>query len=165
MFRGKYPFARNSMLRSVLGVTAAIGVIAVVSTGSVLAQATPPVAAPPVATPEAAALEPVTFTAQQVTSGRGLFGNSCSACHGETLGGLDGGPPLAGPVFAHWYTGPVSALFDYIHTRMPADRPGSLTPTQAAALASFILAQNGFVAGDVPLPEDPAALALMGFRQ
>lgn len=145
----------------------ASGAIAVaVGTASIaFAQATPPAVAPPAVTPEAAALAPVTFTPQQVSGGRSIFGGSCSGCHGETLAGLDGGPPLVGDRFARWSTGPVSALYDFILTRMPADAPGTLQPRQALGLVAFILENNGFVAGDVALPEDPAALALLGFRQ
>ena len=132
--------------------------------GMALAQATPPVA-PPAVTPEAAALAPLTFTSQQVSAGRGLYGGGCAGCHGETLGGLDGGPPLVGDTFAHWYTGPVSALYDFVLSRMPLDRPGTLQPRQALGLVALLLEHNGFVASEIPLPEDPAALALLGFRQ
>lgn len=135
---------------------------AVAAAGTAIAQ-TPP--APPAVTPEAAALAPLAFTAQQVSTGRGLFGGGCAGCHGETLAGLDGGPPLVGERFAHWFTGPVSALYDFVLNRMPLDAPGTLQPRQALGLVAFILEYNGFVAGDVALPEDPAALALLGFRQ
>lgn len=149
-----------------LKMTAAAAIVAgaAVTGGMAFAQATPPVA-PPAATPEALALAPLTFTAQQVSSGRGFFGGACAGCHGETLLGLDGGPPLVGDPFAHWYTGPVSALFEFVHTRMPMDAPGTLTPRQALGLIAYILENNGFAAGDVELPEDPAVLATIGFRQ
>ncbi|MGD9740392.1 MAG: DUF1259 domain-containing protein [Parvibaculaceae bacterium] len=104
------------------------------------------------------------FTAQQVTQGRGTYGNGCSGCHGETLAGLDGGPPLTGDLFARWFDGPVVDLFTFIHERMPADQPGSLTPRQVAGLVAFLSERNGFTAGDTALPEDPAALAGMVFR-
>lgn len=107
----------------------------------------------------------MTFTAQQVSAGRGLYGNTCSGCHGQQLQGLDASPPLVGDPFAHWATGSVSALYEFILTRMPLDSPGSLQPRQALGLTAFLLERNGFTAGEVPLPEDPAAMALMGFRQ
>jgi uncharacterized protein YjbI with pentapeptide repeats len=116
------------------------------------------------AEPEPPGLEPVVFTPAQVTQGRGLFGSSCTGCHGENLQGLDA-PPLTGDFFTHWYDGPVAALFDYIITTMPLDRPGSLTPQQTAALVAFILERNGFAPGETPLPAEPEALARMGFRQ
>ncbi len=137
---------------------------ATVAGGMAFAQATLPVP-PPAVTPEAAALAPVTFTTQQSSAGRGLYGNSCSGCHGQQLQGLDASPPLVGDTFARWAAGPVSALYEFILTRMPLDSPGSLQPRQALGLTAYLLLQNGFLPGDVPLPEDPAAMALMGLRQ
>lgn len=135
-----------------------------VAGGVAFAQVTLPVP-PPAVTPEATALAPVTFTSQQVSAGRGLYGNSCAGCHGPLLQGLDASPPLVGDTFAHWAAGPVSALYEFILTRMPLDSPGSLQPRQALGLTAYLLMQNGFVAGDVPLPDDPAAMALLGLRQ
>lgn len=144
---------------------ASVTVAAVLAAGGMaFAQATLP-AAPPAVTPEAAALAPVTFTTQQAGAGRGLFGNSCSGCHGQQLQGLDASPPLVGDTFARWAAGPVSSLYEFILTRMPLDSPGSLQPRQALGLTAYLLLQNGFVPGDVPLPDDPAAMALMGLRQ
>lgn len=113
----------------------------------------------------AGGMTPLIFAAAQVSLGRSIFTDNCAGCHGEALTGLDGGPPLVGPSFARWFSGPVGALHEFILTRMPADRPGTLNPRQAAALLSFIAQTNGFVAGDTPLPEDPALLANMGFTQ
>jgi hypothetical protein len=48
---------------------------------------------------------------------------------------------------------------------MPADRPGTLTPEQAAALVAFLAERNGLAAGDTPLPVDPDALGRMRFNQ
>lgn len=167
MHRDKYSLRSFISKHSAgLKLAAAAAVVggAIASAGMAFAQATPPVA-PPAVTPEAAALAPLTFTSQQVSAGRGIFGGACAGCHGETLAGLDGGPPLVGDRFAHWYAGPVSALYDFVLTRMPMDAPGTLQPRQALGLVAFLLEHNGFVASDVPLPEDPAALALIGFRQ
>ncbi len=114
---------------------------------------------------EPAALGPLTFTGAQAGQGRGVFGDNCAGCHGEALAGLDGGPPLVGPAFSRWFQGPVVDLYNFILARMPADRPGSLTPRQVIGLVAFIVQSNGFVAGDVPLPEEVEALARMAFRQ
>lgn len=167
MPEAKYSFRSFvSKWSSGLKLTAAAAVVGgtVATAGLAFAQATPP-ATPPAATAEALALAPLTFTAQQVSVGRGIFGGGCAGCHGETLAGLDGGPPLVGDMFGHWYTGPVSALYEFVLARMPLDAPGTLQPRQALGLVAFILEHNGFVAGDVELPEDPAALATIGFRQ
>jgi mono/diheme cytochrome c family protein len=113
----------------------------------------------------AGGLAPLTFTAQQVSQGRSIFTDNCAGCHGEDLRGLDGGPRLVGSAFPRWFEGPVSALHEFILTRMPADRPGSLNPRQATALVAFIAEANGLTPGDTALPEDAAALATMGFTQ
>lgn len=122
-------------------------------------------AVPPAVTPEALALAAIAFTSQQSAAGRGLYGNSCAGCHGQELQGLDASPPLIGATFSRWAATPVSALYEFILARMPLDSPGSLQPRQALGLTAFLLERNGFVAGDVPLPEDPAAMALIGLRQ
>lgn len=119
----------------------------------------------PTATAQDAQLQPLTFTADQVSRGASTFDRNCSACHGEELGGLDGGPALKGEFFEGWFAGTVGDLFDYVSTAMPADNPGALSVAQYVNLIAFILSENGFVAGDVALPEEPEALALIGFAQ
>jgi mono/diheme cytochrome c family protein len=115
--------------------------------------------------PAATELKPLTFTAAQVTAGRRTYGSGCSGCHGEELQGLDGGPPLTGATFERWFEGPVSALYEFVSTNMPADNPGALTEMQYISLIAFMAAENGLMPGDVPLPAEPEALAEMGFSQ
>lgn len=119
----------------------------------------------PTATAQDTELQPLTFTEDQVSRGASVFDRNCSACHGENLGGLDDGPPLTGTFFEHWYAGTVADLFAYVSAGMPADNPGALSTTQYVNVIAFILSENGFVAGEEPLPEDPEALALIGFTQ
>jgi mono/diheme cytochrome c family protein len=111
-----------------------------------------------------ATLAPLTFTDTQARQGRAVFGGTCAGCHGDNLAGLEG-PPLKGDVFARWFEGPVADLFNFIMSSMPADRPGTLSPQRTAQILAYILDGNGFVAGDVALPDDPAVLAGMGFVQ
>lgn len=108
-------------------------------------------------------LTPLTFTARQVIVGRSAYGSGCAGCHGEDLTGLDG-PPLIQPGW-HWFDGTVADLFTYIHTSMPLDNPGTLSTRQVAGIVALIADANGYVAGDVALPEDPADLTGMGFNQ
>lgn len=110
-----------------------------------------------------AELSPLTFTAQQVNVGRSVFGGSCSGCHGSDLMGVDG-PPLIVEDW-RWFAGPVADLFNYIQAAMPLDSPGSLNDRQVAGLVALIAEANGFTAGDVPLPDDPAELGDVGFQQ
>ena len=64
-----------------------------------------------------------------------------------------------------WFGRPVSALFEYIYTQMPADKPGELLPEQVAVIVAYLAESNGFVAGATPLPADVAALQGMAFRR
>ena len=41
----------------------------------------------------------LSFTAAQATRGEALFQANCAGCHGATLQGSPGGPPLVGPAF------------------------------------------------------------------
>jgi mono/diheme cytochrome c family protein len=148
-FLPHHPFPRAS-----LRVAARAGAMLVAALVSAAAQGVAP----------AAPSGPLTFTGAQVSHGEGLFADNCAVCHGESLQGIDC-PPLVGGAFRVWFDGPVGALFLYVHANMPADRPGTLTAEQAAALVAFIMAQNGFAAGATPLPTDPAELGQMGFAQ
>src|SRR5262249_54890277 len=54
------------------------------------APAAAPAEQPAAAAPAAASLNPVTFTARQANSGRGLASNACSGCHGADFRGGEG---------------------------------------------------------------------------
>lgn len=105
----------------------------------------------------------VTFTDQQARQGRGVYSN-CEGCHSADLAGLDA-PPLTGDGFQRWFDEAPSELFNYIRDFMPADQPGSLSPTDTAAVMSYILQANGFTAGAELLPSDPAVLAGMTYPE
>jgi cytochrome c len=100
------------------------------------------------------------YTDAQAASGRQVYYRTCANCHGETLAGKVG-PALTGRQFhqmvaAQKMTAPL--LFNFIATKMPQSRPGSLSPEQAAAIMAFILKQNGYPPGDTPLTADSPAL-------
>ena len=128
-------------------------------------------------TADVAAIElaPLTIGADQAIAGRTRFRrDGCADCHAPNLVGIvdtrengDGdGPPLIGPRFVErWFGGPVSALFEYMVEMMPPDRPGTLETVVYANILAFILAENGFVAGQIDLPAEVDRLAEMGFRQ
>jgi hypothetical protein len=116
------------------------------------------------ATAQETALKPLTFTAAQVSAGANLYDGNCAGCHGPALAGLDG-PALKGAAFEHWFTGSVGIFFAYVSTAMPLDDPGGLNATQYINLIAFIASENGFVAGEDPLPETPEELAEIGFTQ
>lgn len=93
------------------------------------------------------------FTAAQATSGQQLFYNYCAECHRPDLTGADG-PALKGSAFLKTFGGqPLSDLYGVEHTTMPAVNPGSLPASTLLPITAFILQQNGFPAGEVPLDE------------
>jgi mono/diheme cytochrome c family protein len=90
------------------------------------------------------------YTAAQQKRGEKIYVRECSTCHGETLKGGEGSPPLTGADFrAKWNDKTVADLFDNIRLTMPAppDRPGRLTPQQNIDVLAYVLSVNGFPAG------------------
>jgi quinoprotein glucose dehydrogenase len=99
------------------------------------------------------------YTKQQAARGKSLYGEECAKCHGETMGGGDGSPDLAGKEFlSRWNGKTVGGLFKLIHDTMPTDDPGHLSTRQCADLAAFILSSNGFQSGEKDLENDANAL-------
>ncbi|WP_161138826.1 c-type cytochrome [Propylenella binzhouense] len=126
--------------------------------------ATKPLGQP--ATPKATdsdATRPPSFTEAQVERGQQAFLKNCADCHGDQLNnGEFGGAPLVGSYFDdHWGELTVDALYGYIISAMPPDRPGRLSPQVYADIVAFILDKNGYKAGGQELPGDLAALGAM----
>jgi mono/diheme cytochrome c family protein len=109
----------------------------------------------------------VSFTAAQAEHGETAYRQNCQDCHGSTLdNGEFGGPPLKGAYFrGHWGAANVAALYGYVSTAMPPDRPGVLTPQTYAELTAFILSNNGYAAGEKELPLDPDAQQRMTLKK
>jgi mono/diheme cytochrome c family protein len=107
----------------------------------------------------AGGMTPVTFTADQVTTGSDIYSERCVQCHGDKLdNGEFGGAALNGSYFKkHWGGGSVAALVAYMKAKMPPDRPGSLTDQSYANLAAFLLDSNDYPKGGEELPSDTAA--------
>ena len=99
---------------------------------------------------------PPAFTDEQVQRGKSIYQKNCQDCHGSTLdNGEFGGAPLKGSYFRqHWGSGDVSALFGYVNTLMPPDRPGQLTAQSYVDLTAFLLSNNGYAAGSEELTDD-----------
>ena len=98
----------------------------------------------------------VSYTTAQSQRGLQAYTQNCRDCHGANLDdGEFGGAPLRGSYFDQIYVGaPASALFGYIQTAMPPDRPGQLPPETYADITAYVLERNGFPAGSTPLPTD-----------
>ena len=107
------------------------------------------------------------FTQEQVQRGKSLYQKNCQDCHGSTLdNGEFGGAPLKGTYFRqHWGSGDVSALFGYVNTLMPPDRPGQLSPQSYADLTAFLLSNNGYAAGTEELTADEEAQRKMTMKK
>jgi mono/diheme cytochrome c family protein len=110
---------------------------------------------------------PVSFTADQVTSGSDIYADRCVQCHGDKLdNGEFGGAPLNGSYFKkHWAGGSVAALVGFMKAKMPPDRPGSLTDQSYAELAAFLLDANEYPKGDKELPSDTPSQQAMSMKR
>src|SRR5260370_22784361 len=68
------------------------------------------------------------YTAEQAKRGQGLYNTQCASCHGDTLGGGESAPALAGAEFmSNWSGLTVGDLFERTRTSMPQSKPGSLS--------------------------------------
>jgi mono/diheme cytochrome c family protein len=88
------------------------------------------------------------YTAGQAKRGQGLYNQQCASCHGDTLGGGESAPPLAGAEFlSNWSGLSVGDLFERTRTSMPQSKPGSLSREVNADILSYILSANQFPPG------------------
>jgi mono/diheme cytochrome c family protein len=110
---------------------------------------------------------PPVFTQEQVERGKSIYQKNCQDCHGSTLdNGEFGGAPLKGSYFRqHWGAGDVSALFGYVNTLMPPDRPGQLSPQSYVDLTAFLLSNNGYAVGTEELTADEDAQRKMTMKK
>jgi len=92
------------------------------------------------------------YSDAQAKRGEEKYGQSCAKCHGPDLSGADAAPPLAGGEFnSGWNDLSVGDLFERLRVTMPADKPGSVSRQDNADIVAFLLAKNGFPAGDAEL--------------
>jgi mono/diheme cytochrome c family protein len=104
------------------------------------------------------------YTGAQAARGQQIYTDSCASCHGDDLSGGGQAPALAGKDFnVDWNGLAMSDLFDRTHGTMPADKPGTLTPTQTADVIAFLLQKGNFPAGQTELPADVPALKAITF--
>jgi len=91
------------------------------------------------------------FQQAQAEQGHQLFNNYCAECHRPDLTGAQG-PALKGSAFLNKWTGqPLSALYHFEHSKMPANAPDSLPDSKYLPITAYILQQNGYAAGSEPL--------------
>src|SRR5579872_3450337 len=99
------------------------------------------------------------YSAEQAKRGQARYNELCGSCHGDTLGGGESAPPLAGGEFmANWNTLTVGDLFDRTRRTMPQDKPGTLSREAGAEVVAYLLSANQFPAGKEALPGNGNAL-------
>lgn len=100
------------------------------------------------------------YTEDQASRARLVYMENCARCHGRALQGTGAAPSLAGGNFiARWDGESLDDLHYVVSALMPLDAPGSLEDDTYTDLIAYILQQNGFVAGESPLPTDAEALS------
>lgn len=104
------------------------------------------------------------YTTEQADRGEKLYAERCAQCHGDTLGGVESAPALAGTAFySNWEGETLQAIFDRMRGSMPQDKPGSLSRAQNADILAHMLRVGGFPAGEAPL-DGQGALTLITVR-
>jgi len=94
---------------------------------------------------------PALYTAQQATAGQALYTQDCAMCHGAKLEG-EAGPALTGSDFSSAGSdNTIGGIFSIIAQQMPASAPGSLTHAQDEDAMAYILQQNSYPPGTIPL--------------
>ena len=102
------------------------------------------------------------YTQAQAVQGQQLFNNYCAQCHRPDLTGAVG-PALVGDAFLKkWGNKPLSDLFSFEHSNMPANNPGSLPDDVMWNITAYILQKNGFQAGAIALSQPTGANKVLG---
>jgi len=105
------------------------------------------------------------YTKEQDARGKKVHSGACARCHGLRLNGagepdMPPAPAIARATFLHKWAGQtLTALFDYVRTKMPPDNPGMLSDQDYIDAVAHILATSNIPAGDKELPPDPATLS------
>ena len=106
----------------------------------------------PATAQDVASAQQASYTRAQAEAGATVYRQACSECHLANLRGSFEAPELSGPSFrASWRAGTVAGLLDVIRETMPPDAPRTLSEQQAAAVAAYLLRENGVSAADTPL--------------
>jgi mono/diheme cytochrome c family protein len=99
------------------------------------------------------------YTDEQAKHGNELYNANCAVCHGDTLGGGEEAPPLAGADFiSNWNGLTVGDLFERMSSSMPLNKPQSLSRETNAAILAYILSVNKFPVGQSELSSHIEAL-------
>jgi hypothetical protein len=84
------------------------------------------------------------YTKAEASEGSTLYMGFCASCHAAIS--------HTGPVFRqHWAGRPLADLYNFMHTKMPKNDPGSLDDYQYGVLLAYILQMNQMPAGRNPI--------------
>ena len=102
------------------------------------------------------------YTREQAARGKSAYAEQCASCHGMNLDDGERSPPLKGAAFRQrWGQQSAEALFTYMRSRMPPERPGTLDIDVNTALLAYLLQENLLAPGTEELPADLGALRAM----
>ena len=91
------------------------------------------------------------FTEKQASRGEAHFRSVCANCHGIREFTSPG-------IFRAWSGRPIRELLEMVASLMPDDNPGGLERQVYVDVMAYLLAENGYPAGDNDLPSDDGAL-------
>ena len=104
------------------------------------------------------------FTTEQDEAGATVYQQSYATFHFAQLQGDDFAAALAGNNFRNYWSGrSLQQFLEYVRTQMPLGMPGTLSDEAYAEVVAYILDYNGYPAGEMELPTDPAELAHVHF--
>jgi alcohol dehydrogenase (cytochrome c) len=102
------------------------------------------------------------FSAAQAAQGKSDYSKHCASCHGDDLAGIHLAPSLVRGRFDRNWRGKSADILAFHLRRMPmkpVGTPGSLSDESYLNILAYVLASNGFAAGNDRLPSDSGALA------
>jgi mono/diheme cytochrome c family protein len=107
------------------------------------------------------------YTNAEAARGQTAFARSCGGCHrDDASGGDDSEPALRGPSFLHrWDESSAAALYDFIASNMPRNKPGSMTLPDCLDIVAYLLKLNDMPAGREELPADVEQLNRIRFTE
>jgi S-disulfanyl-L-cysteine oxidoreductase SoxD len=101
------------------------------------------------------------YTPDQAAHGHVTFNSYCAECHRPDLKGALG-PALVGDAFLKtWGDRSLSDLYNFEHSKMPENNPGSVPEDKLWNITAYILQKNGFAAGAAPLSAQEAGRKLV----
>lgn len=92
------------------------------------------------------------YTEEQLTNGTALYAKVCAECHED-------GDYTNAKFRAKWNGKTLYDLYEEVRTKMPEDKPNTLTRDEYANALAYILKQNGVPAGPNRIAPDSAAMS------